>query len=331
MSATIEATRTPRGAGADDTAAVPVESLHALRWFEGVLRASGSTCSPGRGGKWQCPAHARDGEHSRSLAVGARGSDASGELGGGAGQSDGRGVWVFCHAGCSAREIAAALGMRMSLDHLRRPPRISPARWVRVRRVEVGFAAAKAGGCPRSEGYRHERFHPYGPSVRLERLRHPVTGDKAMEWWARNDRGEWVPGLLGTREVDLPLYREHEVVAAVALGETVLLVESESSADALPGWYVTTWAGGAGSPPLGRIAELLADHPDVVIIADADAAGRSCAGRLSEALPRAAVLISEREGEDARDLYTRLGADGFTERVTRTAAVTSRIESARPD
>lgn len=320
MSATIEATRTPHGAGVDDTAAVPADSQDALRWFEGVLRAAGSTCSPGRGGKWQCPAHARDGEHSRSLAVGVRD---------GAGQGEGRGVWVFCHAGCSAREVAAALGM--SLDHLRRPPRISPQRWVRVRRVAVGFAAAKAGGCPRSEGYRHERFHSYGHSVRLERLRHPVTGDKAMEWWARNDRGEWVPGLLGTREVDLPLYREHEVVAAVALGETVLLVESESSADALPGWYVTTWAGGAGSPPLERITELLADHPDVVIIADADAAGRSCAGRLSEALPRAAVLISEREGEDARDLYARLGADGFTERVTRTAAVASRIESARSD
>lgn len=301
--------RTGNTAGGDG-AAIPVESRNALAWFEGVLRAVGSTCSTGRNGKWQCPAHARDGEHTRSLALGPREG------------TDGRGVWVFCHAGCTARDIATALGL--SLDQLRRPPRISPHRWVRVRRLPVGFPPVKAGGSPRSEGYRHERFHHYSRDVRLERLRHPVTGDKAMEWWSRNPRGEWVPGLLGAREADLPLYREHEVAAAVALGETVLLVESESSADALTGWYATTWAGGAGAPALGRLAELLGGHPHVVIIGDADDAGRACVARLSEALPHAAVLISEREGEDARDLHTRLGPEGFAERVIRTVAVTAR-------
>ena len=55
-------------------------------------------------------------------------------------------------------------------------------RWVRVRRLAIGFPAAKAGGSPRSEGYRHERYHHYGRDVRLERLRHPVTGDKAIQW-----------------------------------------------------------------------------------------------------------------------------------------------------
>ena len=316
MESTIRSTGT--ASATDRAAGIPVGSRNALAWFEGVLRAIGSTCSTGRNGKWQCPGHAREGEHARSLAVGVReGRDGNGD-----------GVWVFCHAGCTARDVAGALGL--SLDQLRRPPRVSPQRWVRVRRLPVGFAAAKTGGSPRSEGYRHERFHSYGrpggPQVRLERLRHPVTGDKAMEWWSRNDRGEWVPGLFGTREVDLPLYREHEIVAAVALGETVLLVESESSADALPGWYATTWAGGAGAPPLRRLAELLGDHPHVVIIGDADDAGRACTARLAEALPRATVLISECEGEDARDLHSRLGPEGFAERVTRTAAVTARLE-----
>ena len=271
-------------------------------WVEGVLSAIGSRCSPGRNGKFQCPAHARVGEHAPSLAVGTR---------------DEGGAWVHCHAGCSARQVCEGLGL--TLDQLRRPPRVSPARWVRVRRLEVGFPAPKAGGSPRAEGYRHERFHSYGPDVRLERLRHPVTGDKAIEWQRRNERGEWVWGLPEhTREADLPLYRENEVVAAVALGEIVLLVESESSADALAGWYATTWAGGAAAPPLQRIAELLAEHPRVVIIADADQAGRRCAARLTEVLPHAAVLISERDGEDARDLHTRLGADRFTALVETT-------------
>ena len=305
MERTIRRARTGAGGRAEREARIPVASRNTLRWFEGVLRAVGSTCSSGRNGKWQCPAHAREGEHARSLAIGNR----EGEQGG---------IWVYCHAGCTARDVAGALGL--SLDQLRRPPRISPQRWVRVRRLAVGFAPAKAGGSPRSEGYRHERFHYYGADFCLERLRHPVTGDKAIQWWARNHRGEWVPGLLGTREADLPLYREHEVAAAVALGETVLLVESESSADALTGWYATTWAGGAGAPPLGRLAELLADHPHVVIIGDADAAGRACVARLSEALPRAAVLFPEHDGEDARDLHTRLGRQGFTELVTAAAA-----------
>lgn len=290
---------------------VPIESRNALAWLEAVLCAVGSTCAAGRNGKWQCPAHARAGEHSRSLAVGPREG------------SDGHGVWVFCHAGCTARDVAAALGL--SLDQLRRPPRISPQRWVRVRRLPVGFPPAKTGGSPRSEGYRHERFHHYGHDVRLERLRHPVTGDKAMEWWSRNPRGEWVPGLLGAREADLPLYRQHELTAAVALGETVLLVESESSADALTGWYATTWAGGAGAPPVERLAELLGEHPHIVIIGDADDAGRACVARLAAALPHAAALISEREGEDARDLHSRLGVAGFAERVARSAEVANRL------
>jgi hypothetical protein len=269
-------------------------------WIEGILSLLGSTRSPGRNGKWQCPVHGRTGEHATSLAVGTR---------------DDGGAWVHCHAGCTTREIAAALGL--TLDQLRTPPRLSPPRWVACRRLRTGFPAPKAGGSPRSEGYRHEAFHQYGPDFCLERLRHPVTGDKAMEWEARNPKGEWVPGLLGTPERELPLYREYEVRAAVALGETVLLVESESSVDALnrAGWYATTWAGGAGAPPLERIATRLAGHRHLVIVGDADEAGRRCVRRLGEVLPHARLLISEREGEDARDLHTRLGAGAFTELV----------------
>ena len=131
-----------------------------------------------------------------------------------------------------------------------------------------------------------------------------------------------------TREADLPLYREHEVRAAVALGETVLLVESESSADALTGWYATTWAGGAAAPPLERIAGLLAEHPRVAIVGDADDPGRKCTARIAAVLPRATVLVSEREGEDARDLHTRLGVDGFIELVT--AALSDQLPAQVP-
>ena len=273
-----------------------------LAWIEGVLAALGAVRSSGRDGKWQCPAHARAGEHAPSLAVGTRPEG---------------GVWVYCHAGCSVRQVCAAPGL--TLDQLRARPRLSARRWVACRRLEVGFPAPKAGGSPRSDGYRHEGFHYYGRNFRLERLRHPVTRDKAAEWQRRNPQGEWVRGLpADTREIDLPLYREDETVAAVAPGETVLVVESESSVDALnhAGWYATTWAGGAGAPPCERIDALLAGHDRVVIIGDVDEPGRRCAARLVTVLPRAVKLISECDGEDARDLHTRLGPDGFAELVT---------------
>ena len=119
-----------------------------------------------------------------------------------------------------------------------------------------------------------------------------------------------MPGLLGTRESDLPLYREDEVRMAVAAGEVVVLCESESSCDALHGVYATTWAGGAASPPLETIARVL-DGVDVVIVPDHDDAGFACLERLASALPQAHVLVGQ-PGEDARDLYQRLGFDAFT-------------------
>jgi len=60
---------------------------------------------------------------------------------------------------------------------------------------------------------------------------------------------------------------------------------------------------------------VLGEHPAVVIVADADDAGRRCAERLAGALPHARVLISGHEGEDARDLYQRLGAGKFAAAV----------------
>jgi hypothetical protein len=230
-------------------------------------------------------------------------------------RSDGTGAWVYCHAGCTAEQVLRAL--HLTRAHLRQAPPVTPQHHVEARRVKIGFPPPKAGsGSPRELGYRHEAFHYYGRSFRKERLRHPVTGAKTMQWEARNARGEWVPGLLGTREVDLPLYRERDVVKGIAMGETVLLVESESSVDALRGWYATTWAGGASSAPLSRIAQVLGEHDRVVVIADADSAGRRCAAQLRNALPLARIVQPDIDGEDARDLHARLGPRDFTQAIT---------------
>lgn len=265
-------------------------------WLEGLLRAVGSQRGPGRAGKWQCPAHARTGDHTVSLGVGSR--------------RDGTGAWVVCHAGCSPHDVLRPLALTMA--HLRQPPPVSPERHRDAMRVKSGFPTPKAGtGTPRELGYRFEAFHYYGDDFRKERLRHPVTGQKAMQWEARNHKGEWVPGLLGTREYDLPLYRERDVAIGIAMDEPVLLVESESSVDALKGWYATTWAGGAGSAPLETIHRVLGDYPRTVVIADHDDAGQRCARLLRQTLPLARVVQSDVPGEDAKDLFLRLGPDAF--------------------
>ena len=260
------------------------------QWLGEVLAAMGCRRA---GRKWQCPAHGHTGPHSASLAIGRR--------------DDGRGAWVHCHAGCSVTAVLRALRLRPS--HLQRPPRVTPSRYVHLQGLRREWPELKnPAGHTAAAGYRHEAWHLYGPGHAKQRLRRP-DGTKAIRWESRNAQGEWVPGLLGTREADLPLYREDEVRMAAAADETVVLCESESSCDALHGIYATTWAGGAGSPPLPTLTRVLASV-DVVIVPDNDEAGLACLERLTVALPHARVLVG-RLGEDARDLYGRVGLDRF--------------------
>lgn len=260
------------------------------QWLGEVLAAMGCRRA---GRKWQCPAHGHTGLHAASLAIGRR--------------DDGRGAWVHCHAGCSVTAVLRALGLRP--NHLQRPPRVTPSRYVHLQGPRREWPELKnPTGHSSSVGYRHEAWHLYGSDHAKQRLRRP-DGTKAIRWESRNARGEWVPGLLGTRESDLPLYREDEVRMAAAAGEPVVLCESESSCDALHGVYATTWAGGASSPPLPTLARVL-EGVDVVIVPDHDDAGLACLERLTTVLPRARVLVGE-PGEDARDLYNRVGLDRF--------------------
>jgi len=259
------------------------------QWLSEVLAAMGCRRA---GRKWQCPAHGHTGLHAASLAVGCR--------------DDGRGAWVHCHAGCSVTAVLRALRLRP--NHLQRPPRVTPSRYVHLQGLRRDWPELKNPGHPSTAGYRHEAWHHYGSDHAKQRMRRS-DGTKAIRWESRNARGEWVPGLLGTHEADLPLYREDEVRMAAAAGETVVLCESESSCDALHGIYATTWAGGAGSPPLQTLARVL-EGVDVVIVPDNDDAGLACLGRLTTVLAHARVLVGE-PGEDARDLYDRLGLDRF--------------------
>jgi hypothetical protein len=86
----------------------------------------------------------------------------------------------------------------------------------------------------------------------------------------------------------------------MAAGETVV-VESESSVDALirAGIYATTWAGGATSPNLGRLASVLAGA-EVLVVPDNDPVGRSCGTDVSAALTSAESTSSSHSCQTGR-------------------------------
>lgn len=275
------------------------------QWVHELLRALGSKQI---GKKWQCPAHGLVGEHSPSLTTSAV-SDAD----------DGR-VLLYCHAGCTWQDILRALHLPATM--LRVAPPTPPEKHARAYLPGVAFPPPKAteGGSPEQRGFRFESEHAYGDDVWLVRLR-SKSGAKEVTWESRNPHGERVPGLLGRRTKDLPLYCEREIRMAMATEEPVLLVESESSADALrkAGWYATTWAGGAGSPPLQQLKRVLSvenadgvvdTYPHLVVIPDYDAPGIECLHKLNDAGLLVHLLHGE-AGEDAKDLLLRVGPDAF--------------------
>lgn len=248
-------------------------------WLHGVLDAVGS----GRAGRMrQCPAH-DDATPSLSIRH----------------MPDG-GAAVKCFTGCTTTEILHAL--RLTRKRLRRPMHTAPADFVKMAGLSIEFPPVQhKGGAGTDPAWRFEAAHPYGDKWQLLRFRHP-SGAKDFRWETLDDRGAWIPGLRGVPDDGMPLYYEKEIRMAVAAGETVFLVESETSVDAFTGRgiYATTWAGGASSPPVERIAGILA-AADVVIVPDNDPAGVACADLLRAALPAARILLPP-EGCDARDL-----------------------------
>ena len=266
----------------------------ATAWIAGLLGVLGAVHGHG---KWQCPAH--DGN---SPALALRAGD--------------RGTVLYCHAGCDTADVLATLGLLHG--HLFTPPDAPPALWARARCSHIALPPMTVTSSPQAAGYRHECFHYYGDRYRKERLRQPSTGRKEIRWEHRGAGGEWNPGLFGTKESELPLYRERDLAMAIGASEPIVLVESESSVDALvtAGIYATTWAGGAGSPPIDTLRRVLGDYDRVVFVADADDAGRHCAASLVTLGIVTRIVPGDTDGgspgDDARDLLARLGAAGLS-------------------
>jgi hypothetical protein len=224
---------------------------------------------------------------------------------------------LHCHADCKPGDILRAL--RLHPDALRLAVSFTPAEHIARARLQIDFPPIENLGWPKrrgqhptARGYHLAAVHDYPPSWFVERWRNKA-GDKELIWWTRQPTGD-VPGLLGARFGDLPLYREAEIRQATALGEPVLIVESESSVDALKGWFATTWAGGATAVQINTLTAVLGGYPHTVVIPDHDDAGLRALARL-RAYGLAPHVLLPALGEDARDMCQRLGHDRFAHAV----------------
>jgi putative DNA primase/helicase len=188
---------------------------------------------------------------------------------------------VHCHAGCSQKDVIAALASRGLWT-------FSLGSW---RQWHSGIRYPSDWGTP-SEEYRYkdsEGRHTYSV-VRFV--------PKTFRQGYRDDQGRW----LWRRHPDQVLYRMPEVLRA----QIVFVTEGEKDAEILRdyGFCATTNAGGANAPWLPRYTETLAAR-EVIIVPDNDEPGWMRARTVAAALlGRAAdvIILDDIHRTGARDV-----------------------------
>lgn len=189
------------------------------------------------------------------------------------------GTVVYCHAGCPTPEVIGAVGLTMrdlAPDDDHRSTNGS-------RTVTARYRYTDADGV-----------------LLFEVLRYLPKGFAQVP--ANGRRG---PGSMnGT---PLVLYRLPSVVAAVAAGTTVLLVEGEKDADRAiaEGYVATTAPMGAGKwHKVADHARHVLTGADVVIVADRDTAGYEHARKVAASLngvAKSVLVVEPLEGKDLCD------------------------------
>jgi hypothetical protein len=201
---------------------------------------------------------------------------------------------VFLCAPCGAAgtpwQLAAFLG------HLDPSDKPAVTAWLKDHGLLNGDAdppkeaTNRRGSCVATYVYRDAT----GNVARKLRFEPGANGRKKEFAWQRWEDGAWVDGLAGLK---LPLYRLPEIQSEAI----VILTEGEKDADAgarigLP----TSTSGGVGSFRAGHGDTLRNKH--VVIVADADDAGREHAQRVAAVLHRKAASVKVCEIQGSKDL-----------------------------
>lgn len=298
-------------------------------------------CEPlknGAGWTSSCPAH-HDRSPSLSIGIG----------------DDGRAL-VHCHAGCSPREVCAALGLSPSDLFSDEPParaggrpRARPRRAIAEGRERARPTVetrepnsdGRAFGSPGDALASLEKRHGPSSAVWTYRdgqggivgliARWDVPEGKVIRPVSRNEDGSsWAVGGMPSPR---PVYGLPELLAADA-GEPVFVTEGEKAADAakLLGFISTTSPHGAKSASkadwsavAGRDVVILPDHDDAGERYAADVARlASAAGAKSVRIVRLARCFEDLPtGGDIADLVGRCGGDEAL-----LAALKSRVEQA---
>ncbi|WP_433240297.1 DUF3987 domain-containing protein [Actinomadura nitritigenes] len=232
-----------------------------------ALQAQDFTVLP-RGGYWsaQCPAH-DDRNPSLSIRVGDR-----------------QPVVLDCKAGCDPNDVIAALGLTW-------PDLCSP------REDDQGAGEWTPHG-PATAAYDYVDEH----GVLLYQVLRTAGKQFPVRVPDATAKHRWRWKLGDTRRVP---YRLPELVAAVAAGNPVFIVEGEKDADSLARHGVTATCnpGGVGGGWRTEYSDFF-KGADVTIVQDRDDAGRQHAAKVAAALAhvaRSVRVVEAAEGKDATD------------------------------
>lgn len=189
-------------------------------------------------------------------------------------------VWLTCWAGCAKEDVRDALNLSLSdlFDEKADRPRLARA-------VVVA---------------EYDYTDEHGELLFVQERRFP----KGFMPKRPDGKGRWIYNLDGVRRV---LYRLPAVLAAVAEGRTVWVVEGEKDVHAIEraGEVATCNPGGSGMGWHSTYGDAL-KGADVVIVADRDDKGRAHARKVLadlESKARSVILVEAATGKDATDHF----------------------------
>lgn len=206
-------------------------------------------------------------------------------------------VVLHCHAGCETQQIMEAEGIDWSEIMAKDPTEVQDRVWT------------PAGDASHVYSYCDEE----GTEV-FQVLRIPQPGGKTFRqrhWDAAQDKWVW-----NTRDVRRCLYRLPEVARGVEEGETIWWLEGEKDVEAarLDGLVATCNPMGAGKWE-DEWAEALRDSY-VVIVTDADEAGRTHARAIAEKLVAVDAEVQIRESMIGKDYAEHRAKGGTADSLT---------------
>lgn len=194
-------------------------------------------------------------------------------------------ILINCHAGCDTSRVCAAMGIELR---------------------DLFFNAVNHAEPEATYDYVDERGELLFQAIRF-------PGKQFRQRHLDVETGEWIWNLEGVRRV---LYRLPEVIAAIASGTTIYLVEGEKDVERLraEGKVATCNPMGAGKWRPDYTSQLEGAH--VVIVADRDEPGRNHAEAVKDALTPVTQALWVYQAKVGKDVSDHLDAGLELDKLT---------------